>query len=308
MRGRMGIVIGTVAALLACNDHPGPWHEPLPSVIVAPPPGADTGIVLATVGAVPAPQIRFSAILQPDPNHVSPLLAPVTGVVVSITEARHARRGETLAIVGQGSDAAGREVPVRGAKDGTWRPRRQQRQFVWQGDTLGLLEEHGYWLAVGTVSDIDASFVHRDDPAVVRVQGERDRRDGLPARVEWVRWPVPPHYSYSVEVAVDFRAPEESISRGTFGTVIVTPSGPGDSLATVPASAVVQLPLGAAVFAPVGTGRYNVRWVVTGPVLGGKVLVREGVAVGTSVVADGLAPLVEAARDSLTTRAPRGRR
>lgn len=139
MRTRMGVVsVLSVPALLACDSgHSGrPWHEPLPSLTVELPPPADTGTVLATVEAVPAPQIQFAALVQPDPNHISALLAPVTGVVISIAEEHHVRRGETLAVMAQGSEAAGREVPVRGAKDGTWRPRRQPRQIVWRGDTL----------------------------------------------------------------------------------------------------------------------------------------------------------------------------
>lgn len=74
-------------------------------------------------------------------------------------------------------------------------------------------------------------------------------------------------------------------------------------MAAVPASSVVQLPLGPAVFVPVGSGIYDVRWVLIGPSVDGMIVVREGVRPGTSVVAHGLAGLVEAARDSLARRA-----
>jgi hypothetical protein len=171
-----------------------------------------------------------------------------------------------------------------------------------QYDTLGFLEEHGFWLAVGSVSDIEAAVVHRDDPAVVLLDGDTDsQHHGRPARVEWVRRAG--SSAYSLDVAVEFRAPEAAFARGGFATVVVTPSGPGDSLAAVPASAVVHLPPGSAVFVPVGTSRYQARWVATGPTAHGKVVVREGLSVGTSVVAHGLAALVEAARDSLARRA-----
>ena len=76
-------------------------------------------------------------------------------------------------------------------------------------------------------------------------------------------------------------------------------------MAAVPASAVVHLPLGPAVFVPAGIGRYEVRWIATGPSVDGKAIVREGLKPGTSVVAQGLAPLVEAARDSLARRRQR---
>ena len=79
-------------------------------------------------------------------------------------------------------------------------------------------------------------------------------------------------------------------------------SGPGDSLAALPASAVVQLPLAPAVFVSMGPYRYDVRWIATGPTVHGKVVVREGVRPGASVVAHGLAALVQAAWDSLERR------
>ena len=295
------------ALLAACTGSErsgeGPWHEPLPSLTVTLSQAADPSIVLDTVRRLPAPEIRFPALLQADPNHLLPALAPVTGVLIRIAEGRHARRGETLAVMGQGSEGDGREVGIRAANDGTWRPRRQPRQIVWQDDTLGYIEEHGFWLAVGAVSEMEAALVHRDDPAVVLLEGETDaKHHGRPARVEWVR-AARPYYRW--EVAVDFRASEQAFGRGGFATVVVIPSGPGDSLAAVPASAVVHLPLGPAVFVPAGTGRYEVRWVATGPSVHGKVVVREGVKAGTSVVAHGLAALAEAAQDSLARRSER---
>ena len=122
-------------------------------------------------------------------------------------------------------------------------------------------------------------------------------------KIEWVRrGAISP---YSADVAVEFRAPEGAFdSQPGPVSVIVTP-GSDDSVTAVPASSVVQLPPGPAVFVPLGLGRYEVRWVLTGPSLGGKVVVREGVAIGTSVVAHGLARLVEAARDSVERRAGR---
>lgn len=294
-----GFVVGCWVLLAACtgSERSGerPWHEPLPSVTVALSPTADSAIVLDTVRSLPAPEIRFPALLQPDPNHVTPLLAPVSGLLIRIADEHHVRGGETLAAMVQGSGAAGLEVPVRGTNDGMWRPRHQPWQTVWQHDTIGVVEEHRYMLAVGTVSDIDARVIHEDDPAAVLFNG--DKHHSQAGRVEWVRYPGPS--PYSAHVAVDFRGPEEGFARGTPVTVIVTPTGPGDSLAAVPASAVVRLPPGHAVFVPVGTGRYEVRWVATGPSVGRMAIVREGVKPGTSIVAHGLAGLVEAARDSL---------
>jgi hypothetical protein len=168
-----------------------------------------------------------------------------------------------------------------------------------QEDTIGVVEEHGYWLALGTISDIDAGVFHKNDAIVLRFAGDR-HTSSRRGKVEWVRrGAISP---YSADVAVEFRAPEGAFdSQPGPVTVIVTP-GSDDSVAAVPASAVVHLPPGPAVFVPLGLGRYELRWVFTGPSVGDRIVVREGVAIGTSVVARGLARLLEAARDSVARR------
>jgi len=296
-----------LSVLLACSpsDRSGSraWHEAPPALTIAVSGPAEAATVWATVEAVPAPDIPFSALVQPDPNHVSPVTAPASGIVVRMEAERHARRGDTLVVVGQGSETAGRTMVVVGKQDGAWKPRRRQGQVVWQNDTLGVLEEHGYWLAVGTVSDVESGVIHADDPASIQIG--TDRHAARPGRVEWVRSPGTGS-PYSADIAVEFRGPERApLDRSGAVTVVVSPAHPQDTLAAVPATAVVQLPPGEAVFVPVGNGVYNVRWVSMGPSVGGLVVVREGVSPGMSVVARGLVGLVEAARDSLERRSQR---
>jgi hypothetical protein len=260
---------------------------------------SEIATVWATVEAVPAPDVEFLALIRPDRNHFSPVAAPLTGVLTRIQPQRHAHLGDTLAVLGVGSEVAGREVAVLAMQDGTWLPLRRPTQFVLQEDTIGVVEEHGYWLALGTISDIDAGVFHKNDAIVLRFAGDR-HTNSRRGKVEWVRrGAISP---YSADVAVEFRAPEGAFDNQPGPvTVIVTP-GSDDTVAAVPASAVVQLPPGPALFVPLGLGRYEVRWVLTGPSVGGKIVVREGVAIGTSVVAHGLARLVEAARDSVGRR------
>ncbi|MGH2607950.1 MAG: hypothetical protein ACRDHF_02570 [Tepidiformaceae bacterium] len=221
-------------------------------------------------------------------------------MIVRIRPEGHTRPHEVLAVVSQGSWEAGREVPIAVERDGLWHPRRQPRQLVWQNDTLGVLEEHGYWLAVGTVSDVEFRAIHPGDPASVQVAP--DRHAARPGKVEWVRPPW--HESpYSADIAVEFRAPETSRANEWGSITVAVTAGPGDTVAAVPASSVVQLPPGPAVFVPIGNGVYEVRWISTGPSAHGLIIVRQGVSPGTSVVARGLVHLVEAARDSLAARA-----
>lgn len=296
---------GSLVALLCCtrseSSGGGGAHEPgLPVVTVKLDGPSEIATVWATVEAVPAPDVEFLALIRPDRNHISHVAAPRSGVLTRVQPQRHAHRRDTLAVLGLGSEVAGREVTIVAMQDGTWLPLRRPTQFVLQEDTIGVIEEHGYWLALGTIADIDAGVFHKDDATVLRFAGDR-HTSSRRGTVEWVRrGAISP---YSADVAVEFRAPEGAFdSQPGPVTVIVTP-GSDDSVAAVPASAVVQLPPGPAVFVPLGLGRYEVRWVSTGPSVGGKIVVREGVKTGTSVVAQGLARLVEAARDSLERRA-----
>ena len=295
--GALALVVGT-----ACDgSRERAWHEPLPSLFVQLGSSAGDTPLVTKVEAVPAPEIRFPALLQPDPNHIIPQWAPVTGIVIRIAREQQVQPGDTLVIMGQGSAPAGREVAVRASDAGNWRPRRAAGQIVWESDTLGVLEERGYLWAVGAVSDNDARLVHRDDPATVLIGDDADPQQlKLPGRVESVRGPG--MSSFSADVAVEVRTPREAYQGIRRITVIVRPSGPRDSLAAVPASAVVQLPLGAAVFVPAGTRRYEVRWVATGAPVGGRIVVRDGVRPGAWVASDHMAALLDAARDSLARR------
>ena len=305
MKERPAVVTLTcLSVLLACSpsDRSGSkaWHEAPPPLTIAVSCPAEAATVWATVEAVPAPDIPFSALVQPDPNHVSPVTAPASGIVVRMEAERHARRGNTLVVVGQGSETAGRTMAVVGKQDGAWKPRRRQGQVVWQDDTLGLLEEDGYWLAVGTVSDIESGVIHAGDPA--SVQFGTDRHAARPGRVEWVRRPGASS-AYSTDVAVEFRGSKRTpLDQSGAVTVVVSPADPQDTLTAVPATAVVQLPPGQAVFVPVGNGVFDVRWVSTGPSVDDMIVVREAMRPGMTVVARGLAGLVEAARDSLARR------
>lgn len=156
------------------------------------------------------------------------------------------------------------------------------------------------WVAVGSVSDLEYGVVHPGDPAVVRFGPERPEVDtGV---VESVR-PPGVRYPYSAEVAVRFqRSVGRRSERPQEVTVIVKPAGARDSLPAVPAFAIAQLPLGQAVFVPSGSGRYEVRWISTGPSVNGVRVLRGGLERGTVIAASGLAGLVDAARDSLERR------
>ena len=292
----------TMVSLVGCGDSRGrPWHEPLPSLFIELDSSATYSPVLTRVEAVPAPEIRFLALLQPDPNHVVPVFAPVTGVIVRIAPAHKVEGAETLVVMREGSPPGGRDVAIRAVSAGSWRSRGAAGQSLWRDDTLGVLEESGYLWAMGSVNEIDVRLVHPDDPATVLIGDDADPKQlRVPGRVESVRGPG--MSAFSADVAVEVRTPREGYPNRGSTSVIVRPSGPGDSLAAVPASAVVELPLGAAVFVPAGTRRYEVHWVNAGAPVGDRIIVREGLRPRTSVVARDLGVLLDAARDSLMKR------
>jgi hypothetical protein len=292
-------------AVAACGDaarsRQGAWddHAPPRLTVALPGPAAAT-VVWDTVRMVRAPAVWFDALLRPDPNHIAAISASASGVLRWVRRQGVIRRGDTLAVVAPRSPAAKQGAERAMAEsDGTWRPRRQEDQFVWQGDTLGYIELAGYWLAVGAVYGIEAFAIHPGDPAKLLTRA--DSRRWLVGRVESVQPPGVP-YPYSAEVAVEFRAREVGPDRVTSATVIVMPADSGDVVPAVPASAVVELPLGRAVFVPVRAGAYDLRWVIVGPVVGRLVTVREGVTPGESVASRGLEALVAVARDSLANR------
>ena len=274
------------------------WDETPPPLVVEIQGPADAATAWETVVSVPTPAVRFQALVRADPNHLTAVTSPVPGVVVRTRPEGHATSQDVLAVVGVGSRDTGREVRVVAGREGIWHPRRQLRTVVWRNDTLGVLQALGYWLAVGTVNDVEYRVIHPGDPAAVRAA---PGRGALSGKVEWVRppWTENP---YSADVAVEFYALEASVPDELSSVEVSVSAGLGDTVAAVPTSAVVQLPPGPAVFVPIEPHRYGVRWIAIGPLAGGLTVVRGAILPGTSVVARGLETLVSAARDSLARR------
>ncbi len=172
------------------------------------------------------------------------------------------------------------------------------QEDVWPGDTLGLVEEPGQWLATGTLAEGESQEIHPDDPAQVRLSGDQPR--SIRGSVEWVHHAG--NRSSTAEVAVDFQHPGPAEAVGPSAEVIVTPSGPSDSVLAAPKSAIVSLSAGLALFIPQGSGKYEVRFAYTGPRTENLVVLRDGVQERTAIVLTGHGALVRAARVSLARR------
>lgn len=250
-------------------------------------------VVIDSVRRVQAPTLRFSATLRSDPSHIHALQAPIRGILVRVAPERHVDAGDTVALIRPDRDTAAPNVAIVVTHEGKWVPRRRAKQLVLR-DTVGLLEEHDYLLAVGMVTDVEAAVIHEGDPGLIELGDVLQLRQR--GNVAWVRGPDE-RMPFSAEVAFGIQSP--LLSTGQQVTVAVTPVGPQDSLLAVPPSALVQMAHGTAVFVAVGPNLYEARWV-TSSQLGTEVsFVRGAIAAGSRVGVDGLTPLVDTVRDSL---------
>jgi biotin carboxyl carrier protein len=291
------VSLSALATLIACGGSERsnrPWDE-LPRLIVAISAQAESTIVRDTVAALPAPEIRFQALIEADPNHMIPVTAPSTGVLARVRPGGPVTAGDTLAVIGPDSNTQGRLYPVLSRRPGTWRAGVRAGQQVWKGDTLGLFNDNSRWLAVGSVSDYEAQFIDWGDESWVGL--DKDGQALRPGFIERIQGPN--RQGFSADVSVDFRAPRGPLESGRSATVIVRPNDPEDSVAGVPKAAVVQLPLGSAVFVRLDPGLYETLWLMPGLASRGMIVVRRGLRPRTLVVTQGLAALVAAARDSL---------
>ena len=293
-------ILLALATGVSCSDGrraDAPQQKPAPLTISVQGPAEDRA-AWASVEVIPVPAVQFTALIRPDPNHMSPLTSPTSGVISRIRPEGHVMRDEPVATIVQGAPATGRELTIAAKRDGVWHPRRQASQLTAANDTVGVLQEHGYWLAVGAVDAAEYRAIHPGDSALVQLTD--DRHHAQRGRVEWVRapWQDAP---YTADIAVEFEG-SDSQPRALGAITVIVLAGPGDSGSGVPPSAIAHLPPGPAVFVPGGEGRYEVRWITTGPRMESLVFVREGLKPGTSIVARGLAPLVDAALDSLERR------
>jgi hypothetical protein len=289
--------LSALTLLMACTGSERsnrPWDE-LPHLVVAISAQAESTIVRDTVAALPAPEVRFQALIEVDPNHLIPVAAPSTGVITRMRPRGPVAVGDTLAVIGPDANTRGRLYPALSRRPGTWQARLRGGQSVWKGDTVGLFNDNSHWLAVGSVSDYEVQFLDWGDQSWVGLDkdGQALRR-GFIERIEG-----PNRQGFNAEVSVDFRAPRGPLEPGRSATVIVRPNDPEDSVAGVPAAAVVQLPLGSAVFVRLDPGLYEALWLMPGPASRGMIVVRRGLRPRTLVVTHGLDALVAAARDSL---------
>lgn len=255
--------------------------------------------MLDSLRMLPAPPVRFQALLEPDRHHVRAVLAAAQGMIVHSRIAGEVAPGDTLALMEMPGNAV-TGTPILAPARGRWVPRPASAEPRWAGDTLGAIAESGHWLAVGAVEAGESREIHPGDPAGVRLPSVPHRE--LRGRVELVRRAGNDPRN-GATVAVEFNDPGRAEDLGPAVEVTVTPTDPFDSVLAAPRNAIAQLSAGPAVFLALGGGRYEVRFVSSGPHVGGLVVLRAGVDHRVTIVSTGRELVARMAEESLAVRA-----
>lgn len=293
----VGLSAGAVLLAGACTQREEVrtrWVEPpAPEIIIA---SSDSAIARTpAVPPVPAGPIAitFAAIIRPDPDHYTPVVASITdgGLALRVADAGVVRVGDTLVLVRlQGGDSLRALVAT---KSGAWWPRPRTSGRVEPGDTVGILQHEGRFIADGRVEGLEASALSIGDSALLIPSAPRSSAP-LRGRVEAAR-----ASSYGTDVSVHFHGQNRGLRPNDLVSVTLFVESP--SLKRVPASAVVALSWGSAVLIPDSGRGFRVRFVDVdshGPT--GRI-VHQGLEDGSPVVEAPSPQLVAAAESTLKT-------
>jgi hypothetical protein len=295
-------VVGLAASVcVSCGGEPGRWpgHDEPPALVVVVGVDQARDVRLDSVRMVPAPPVTFGATLGPDFNRGGAVAVPRSGRVRMVRDRGIVGAGDTLAVVvAMPENGSTPPFPVPSDRPGRWWPMVVRDSLVLAGDAIGLVQPRDVALAVGSVTESDARFLHRGDSAVVEFPRFGGVRAG--ARVEQVRFREP-GLGMTAKVAIEVRY--ELPETGGEVRVTVIPGGPADSVWAIPAAALAHGSFGEAVFSPATPGSYRVTWIGANRRRTGEVmLVSEDLGRLAQVVTHGLPMLVEAVEDSLRAR------
>lgn len=293
-----------VAALANCTSQGTegrPWHEDsMPPIWVALPTSAAALVERDSARWANAPPVHFAAIIGPDPDHTVPVVAPGSAELrlVSIRARGAVERGDTLALVRGSAD--GTEPPLLASSSEIWWPRRRAGEALAPGDTVGVIQHPGRFIAVGQVETVEAANLQPGDNAVVTFPGRPPiSTNGRIAAITTAR--------YRVEVAVHFHRSENPPESGGLAQVSIFPTGERSKVLVVPATSIAMLPQGPALFLPRGHGVFEIRFVSSDEHEGGTRVVHQGLDGPNPVAVGDLHALIAAAKDSFQARG-RGRR
>lgn len=272
---------------------PRNWEDtPAPTITVALPESLTAHIATVAVAPLTGTVIRFMAFMRPDPDHTTPitLSADRSPRLVRVRPSGEVHHGDTLAIL---ADSMGRDTSAIAApRGGTWWPARDPHATLAFGDTIGVVQHEGRYIAEGRIEGLDAQLAEVGDSSIVtfRVRGVPRTSHG---RIESLM-----SSTYGTDVAVHFHDVGALAEPGDLVQVAIFPATTRGEAIEVPKTSLAHLSWGTAVFVPVGPGTFQARLVATDEHQPNMTVIHHGLAGATRVVEAPSAALVAAAEDS----------
>ncbi len=283
-----------VFGLIACQQQPRQKHgmnELSDGLEISVPESVSSRLAQTSVRLVGARPVLFAAFVEADRDHSEPVVASEAGEVrvLSLLQASPVRLGDSIGVLHSIHGGESNTV-LRAPAVGRWRPGKHPGEVVWPGDTIGIVQLPGWFLAVGTVSDAGTIPVHVGDSAVVVFDGADQR----PVRAT-VAKAVQDGFG-SAEVTLHYSANQDAtvFSRPAQATVF-----PRESLLVVPAEGLGNSSYGPIVFLPMEDGKFQVRLVSVDPHSSLGIVVHRGLTPPATVATGDLRLLQAVAEESL---------
>lgn len=302
LQALMGMVC--VALTPACAGHDSArqlWHdEPGPSITISIPESLSRHVTFDSARRITAPAIRYEAIIRLDLARATSVIASGAGEarVLSIASTHRVDWGDTLAVL------RGFEVPklrlLTADREGTWWPHRHRGETVWPGDSVGVIQHEGRFIASGHIDDPECGQLDYGDSAWISLPGRSKAK--IRGRVASIR-----SSTYGATVDVHFHQPGGADLSGSLVEVSAFPSGARGSALVVPTKDIAQLTRGLAIFIPTGHDSFTVQFILADPHETGMSVVHRGLEGPAPIAGEGLAPLLAAAEDTLRARLNRPR-
>lgn len=172
MRAGLRFIPMVPLAILACegNTRRG-WHDDIPPLFVSLPAEASAPEQLEWLQRVPAPPVEFAGMTLEDRDHFQAVVASDSGSLVGVRPVGDVVAGDTLLVW---TGISGAAVPAVAEGEGRWLPARSASPRFSSGDTLGVVEEPGIWIAEGRIGELESNEIHVGDPATVKLWGDPD--------------------------------------------------------------------------------------------------------------------------------------
>lgn len=286
-----------VVAAVACAQQNQTRHsgEVTEAVVISVPESISGRLSEARVLLMSARPIPFAVIVEADRDHSEPVMAhePREVRLLGLREAGLVHTGDSIAALHpiHGDE---RNSVLRASASGRWRPGRHVGEVVWPGDTIGVVQLPGWFLAEGTVSDAGTTPVRVGDSATVTIEHGGQSYRATVARAAQDGFG-------SVDVTLHYAATLDSAMLSRPAQAVVFPH---DSLLVVPTDGLGNSSFGPVVFLPMGGGQFQARFVSVDPHSSLGIVVHRGLSHPELVAAGDLRLLQATVEESLKVHNP----